>query len=233
MCLPAAAAGAGAAAGAASATSTAISVAGLAISAISTVAGLAQSQAQAQAQANYQARQADLTYQNAQRQAFVANQAKILQHQGQIKAEQASRAAYLNNVQNAQSAANKSYVAEQFKLKEARGAAAAKALNLYAKSIGNQGKVLASGATGQSVGLLVLDAERQPGFATAAESAKLESKVAQAGTQMGLIQDQGQSTINQAFSQLQPFSTAPQLEAEPIGEGTNLGLGIPSYNWDV
>ena len=59
----------------------------------------------------------------AQRQSSLANQQKIQQHQGQIRAEQASRAAYLNNVQNANSAANKSFVQEQFKMKEARMAA--------------------------------------------------------------------------------------------------------------
>ena len=102
---------------------------------------------------------------------------------------------------------------------------------MYAKSIGGQGKVLASGATGQSVGLLALDAERQAGFGTAAETAKLESKAAQAGTQMDIVQDQAQSSINNAYSRLIPPTAAAQLEAMPVGMGKDLNLGIPEYNW--
>ena len=202
--------------------------AGLAISAIGTIAGIAQAQQSAQ----FQAAQANVSYQNAQRQAYNANQQKIAQHQGQIRAEQASRAAYLDNVANANSAANKTYVQEQFKMKEARIAAGDKALQMYAKSIGNQGKVLASGATGGSVGLLVLDADRQAGFGTAAETAKLESKAAQAGVQMDIARDQAQSGINQAYSSLLPPTAAAQLEQQPVGMGKDLNLGIPSYNWD-
>ena len=211
MCIPAAA----------------IPAASLAISAIGTAAGIFQ----AQQSANFQAKQADAQFQNAQRQSFLANQQKIAQHQGQIRAEQASRAAYLDNVQNANSAANKSFVQEQFKMKEARAAASSKALQLYAKSIGNQGKILATGATGQSVGLLMLDAERQEGFGVAAETAKLESKAAQAGVQMDIVQDQAQSSVNQAYSRLIPPTQAPQLEAMPVGMGTDLNLGIPEYNF--
>ena len=46
----------------------------------------------------------------------------------------------------------------------------------------------------------MLDAERQAGFGTAAETAKLESKAAQAGTQMDIVQDQAQSSINNAYA---------------------------------
>lgn len=204
-----------------------ISALSLGLGAISTGFGIVQAQQQAQTQAM----QADIQYQNAQRQTFAANQQRIAQHQGQIRAEQASRAAFLDNVRNANSAANKTFVQEQFKMKEARAAASSKALQMYAKSIGGQGKVLASGATGQSVGLLMLDAERQAGFATAAETAKLDSKAAQAGTQMDIAQDQAQSSINAAYSRLAPPTTAPQLESMPVGMGTDLNLGIPEYNW--
>ena len=200
---------------------------GAVIGAVSSIAGIVQ----AQQSAAFQAAQADAQYQNAQRQADLANKQRIQQHQGQVRAEQASRAAYLNNVQNANSAANKSFVQEQFKMKEARAAASNKALQMYAKSIGGQGKILASGATGQSVGLLALDAERQAGFGTAAETAKLESKAAQAGTQMDIVQDQTQSSINNAYSRLIPPTAAPQLEAMPVGMGKDLNLGIPEYNW--
>ena len=221
MCLPAGPAGA----------ALGMQAAGLAISAVSTVASMAQAQASMQMQANQYEQQMNLQYQQAQQQAALQNRQIQQQHMGQVRQEIAANQAYQQQLQNNNTAANKTYTQEQAKLNEARAQAAFKAQTNYAKAIGSQGKVLASGATGQSVGLLMLDAERQAGFGTAAESAKLESKAAQAGTQMDIVQDQAQSSINNAYSRLIPPTAAAQLEAMPVGMGKDLNLGIPEYNW--
>ena len=76
----------------------------------------------------------------------------------QRSTERAERQYRLND-----EAANTAYIQEQVKLQEVRRKASFEAQAALARSIGNQGKVLASGRTGQSVGLPVKDAERQQG----------------------------------------------------------------------
>ena len=138
------------------------------VSAIGTVAGIAQSAQSMNMQAAQYKQQMDLQYQQAQQQADMQNKQIQADHQGRVRQEIAARRAYEQQLQNNNTAANKSYVQEQAKLQEAKAQAAFKAQSNYAKAIGAQGKVLASGATGQSVGLLAMDAERQEGLATAA-----------------------------------------------------------------
>ena len=65
--------------------------------------------------------QMDLQYQQAQQQADMQNKQIQAQHQGQIRQEIAARNAYEQQLQNNNTAANKSYVQEQAKLKEAKG----------------------------------------------------------------------------------------------------------------
>ena len=72
-------------------------------------------------------------------------------------------------------AANRAYVGQQGKLEEARKKAAFAQQTLLAKSIGAKGSILASGRTGQSVGLLARDVDRQQGFATAQDLASIDS----------------------------------------------------------
>ena len=74
-----------------------------------------------------------------------------------------------------QEAANRVYTAEQAQLEESRKAAAFEAQSILAKSIGAQGAILASGRTGQSIGLLVNDVERQAGVQKAQQTAMLEA----------------------------------------------------------
>ena len=207
-------------------------VIGLAISAIGTVAGIAQSSAQMQMQADQAQQQMDLQYQQAQQQAHQQNRQIVADHQGKIRQEIASRRAYEQQIQNNNTSVNKTYVQEQAKLQEARQQAAFKAQSNYAKSIGAQGKVLASGATGQSIGLLALDAERQEGFATAQANAGLRSAEQQAAVGMDVAYDQAKSQNNQAWTRLPAPTQAPVFADKPVGIGKDLDLGIPSYNWE-
>ena len=196
-----------------------------------TVAGIVQAQQSAAMQAAQYTQQQDLAYQQAQQSAYQQNEALVLQHQGEMRAEIAARDAYEQQLQNNNTAVNQTYVQEQAKLKEARDAAAFKAQSNYAKAIGSQGTILASGATGQSIGLLALDAERQLGFANAQADASLRSAEAQAAVGMDIAYEQAKSANNQAWNALPAPTQAPVFAPEPVGIGTDLGLGIPSYDW--
>ena len=72
-------------------------------------------------------------------------------------------------------AANRVYMGEQSQLSEKRKEAAFKAQTILAKSIGAKGSILATGRTGQSVGLLALDTERQAGRDVAATEAMMKA----------------------------------------------------------
>ena len=223
----------------------ALAAAGPALSAIGTIGGLAssaigimqgQQQAQQQQQAAaMQAQQAqqnmDLQYQSAQRQAHSERQAQVQKHIGDTRIQQASTLAYYNQLNNNNEAANKSYVSEQVKLNEAKDKAAFQAQKNYAKAIGAQGKVLSSGATGQSVGLLALDVERQKGFADAEQNASIRSAEQAASIGMDTAFTQAKGANNTAYNNLTPTVQAPLMTPDPQGVGENLNLGIPTYNW--
>ena len=217
-----------------------------ALSAIGTIGGLAssafgimqgQQQAAQQQQAAYmQAEQAqqnmDLQYQSAQRQAYQERQAQVQKHVGETRIAQAGTLAYYNQLNNNNEAANKSYVAEQVKMNEARDKAAFQAQKNYAKAIGAQGKILASGATGQSIGLLSMDVERQQGFADAEANATLRSAEQASAIGMESAFTKAKSANNQAYSNMPQTVQAPLLTPDPQGVGENLNLGIPTYNWN-
>lgn len=203
---------------------TAIPAVSLAVSAIGTTAGIIQAQQSAYMQVAMAQQQIDLAAQQRAEQAQLANKAALTQYEGQIRAQQESLRSYFTQVDNVNSAANKTYVQEQAKLAEAKTKAAFKNQAILAKSIGVQGKILASGATGQSVGLLALDAERQAGFAQAQQNASVDSAAMQSAISQDIAFDQAQSTANQAFSRTPPPPQAPVLD--PYGLA---GLEIPSY----
>ena len=220
MCVVTAGVGATAAA-ASAATATNI---GLAISAISTVASIAQAQQSAQMQAAQARTQMEMQTRQRAEGARLANRQALTQQQGQIRAEQASVRAYYQNIDSINSGLNKTFVQEQTKAEEARMKAAFKTEAILAKSIGVQGKILASGATGQSIGLLALDAERQAGRAQAQQNASVDSAIAQSAISQDIAFDQARSSANQAFSRTAPPTQAPILD--PYGMA---GLEIPSY----
>jgi hypothetical protein len=85
--------------------------------------------------------------------------------------------------------------------------------------------------TGQSVGLMALDAERQAGFGLAEQDATLRSAQRQAAVAMETAYIQNASENNLAHNRLPANPQHPNLVMDPVGDGTNLNLGIPAYNW--
>ena len=207
MCLPAAA----------------IPAASFAVSALGTVAGIAQ----AQQSANFQQQQAALQMQQQRQQTEVQNQQLANKYTGDVAAQQAQELAYNKQLLANNTAAQQSFNQEQTKLNEARTKAAFKAQEIYAKSIGAKGAVLATGATGQSVGLLALDADRQAGLGLAEQDATVESAAKQAAISGQLPFTQKESSDNQAYSQLAVPVQAPTFSPSP-GGGPIEG---PTYNW--
>ena len=200
----------------------------LAVSAATAVATTGLGIYQSQQQAAYQRQQADLarrqqaqqiaaqraqqqsSYNNAVTQARYTRQGQIQQHMGQIKAQFAAGEAAQQQIVNNQLAANRTQTAEQLKLKEARDKAAFRSQEIYAKQIGAMGRVMAMGQTGQSIGAIARDVNRQAGFAEAKEMATLRSAGTAADMQMQTAQAQLQSANNQAWNSV-PSVQAPFL----------------------
>ena len=227
MC-PVTAAAAGSAGAALSAN---IAIAGIAVSAISTGIGMYQAQQSMQFQAASARQQQDLAYRQAQQQQRFQNESIVNKHIGQVKAQQASSNAAMMAYYYGDMSVNQAYVDSQLKFKEAKDKAAFKSQSILAKMIGSKGKVLASGATGQSVGLLALDAERRGGFAQAEQDATVRSAEMAMGSSMEKNRLKALSQANTIGSKLDFPVQAPQLAPQPIGIGQDLNLGVPSYNW--
>jgi hypothetical protein len=138
--------------------------------------------------------------------------------------EQADKQYGLNN-----EALNTAYVQEQVKLTEVRRKASFEAQAALAKSIGMKGKILASGRTGQSVGLLVKDVERQSGFKKAQAAASVESAAQAASVGMQAAQNQADSANTKAangigFNPEKPY--LPEMPGSPNFVDP-IGLAIP------
>ena len=117
-------------------------------------------------------------------------------------------------------AANKVYEQEQSKISEAKKKAAFAQQTALAKSIGSKGAILSAGRTGQSVGLLVNDAERQSGFAQAQADAQLASTMEQSQISMDQAFLQSLGANNQAESRKGMAPTDPYMPQMP---------GIPTF----
>ena len=127
---------------------------------------------------------------------------------------------------------NTAYMQEQQKLGEIRQKAAFESQTALAKSIGAKGKILAAGRSGQSVGLLVNDVERQSGFKIAAENASVESAEAASSIAMQGAQNQADSANARAFSDVSWNPAAPYMPLMPDQPNfvDPIGLGIPLDN---
>jgi len=221
----------GAQAGTAAAASLGMAAIGTAISAASVGISMYQAQQSMQFQADSARQQQDLAYRQAQQQQRFQNEQIVNKHIGQVKAQQAaSNAANMAWFYGDQSA-NKAWVSQQQKFNEVKDKAAFKSQTILAKMIGSKGKVLASGATGQSVGLLALDAERRGGFAQAEQDATVRSAEMAMGNSMETTRIKALSNANKIGSMLDFPVQAPQLAPEPVGIGKDLELGIPAYSW--
>ena len=122
-------------------------------------------------------------------------------------------------------AANRTYVAEQAKLNEVRQKALFEQQNIIARSIGAKGSILATGRSGQSIGLLLQDVDRQAGFAEAQEMASLDSARDQAIISMDAAYLENQSSNNKAASSIGAKPKDPYLPKMPETP-TLVGLGI-------
>lgn len=200
------------------------------LSAVGTIAGIASSAIgvmQAQSQAAFARQQADLQLQQQRQQTEVQNQQLANQYASETAAQQAQRKSYENQLLNNSQAANRAFTQEQVKLDEARTKAAFRAQDIYAKGIGTKGSVLATGATGQSVGLLSLDADRKQGLGLAEQDASVASAAKQAGVAGSSVFDQKTTADNTAYSQLKVPVAHPTFSPSPGGGP----ISAPTYNW--
>ena len=124
-------------------------------------------------------------------------------------------------------AANRVYVAEQATLNEKRKEAAFEAQTILAKSIGAKGRILATGRTGQSVGLLALDTERQAGVATAQQEAMLKADYDSALIAMDSAYEQNLSDNRKAESSVGFAPNMPYLPEMPSVPNF-VGFDIPT-----
>ena len=131
-------------------------------------------------------------------------------------------------------AANRAYVGQQNKLEEARKKATFAQQTLLAKSIGAKGSILASGRTGQSVGLLARDVDRQQGFATAQDLASIDSARNAAIVAMEGDYLKAQSANNAALSGVSADPGDPFLPDLPQKPKFIEGIGLQindQYSW--
>ena len=128
---------------------------------------------------------------------------------------QRSKETYEEQARLNNEAANRVYMGEQAKMNEARKKAAFEAQSILAKSIGAKGTILAAGRSGQSIGLLVNDVERQAGFSKAQEVSMAESKIEQAGIAMEGAFLQAESDNRGALSNVAYNPSEPYLPEMP------------------
>ena len=202
------------------------------LSALGAVTGVASSVMgiqQQQQQVAYQQQQTAIQYENARQQAINRNQEITNQYVGEAAQRDRSMQAYQDQLGYNMDAQNRATMEQQTKLDEARTKAAFKSQEIYAKSIGAKGAILASGRSGQSVGLLAMDADRVAGMQQAEQDAmvKSASRAAQVGNEVAATQRANADV--QAWTQLAPSPLHPQLAGAPAGSVG--GVGVPTYNW--
>ena len=181
-------------------------------------------QRQQQDQYNLQVLQSNnqiLNQYNQQRQQVEMERAGIMsKHQAELTAYQRRKETADKQVRFNNEAANKVYEQEQIKMDEARKKAAFAQQTALAKSIGAKGAILSAGRTGQSVGLLINDVERQSGFEQAMADASKESTIQQSQISMDQAFLQSLGANNQAVSNVGMRPQDPYMPAFP---------GIPNF----
>ena len=187
-------------------------------------ASLLQRQNQTQQQYNLQVAQSNqqilAQYNQQQRQVRQERLNLMDRHEADKNIYQRSKEAAEEQSRLNNAAANRVYMGEQAKIDEARTAAAFEAQEILAKSIGAKGTIMASGRSGQSVGLLVQDVERQAGFAKAQELAMADKKVEQATIAMEGAYQQNLSDNAAAASNIAWNPSLPSMPEMP---------GIPEF----
>ena len=162
-----------------------------------------------------------------QREAVKAERAQLMQkNQVDRRLYQDSKETAQQQMKNNAEEANRVYTAEQARLDGKRKEAAFEAQSILAKSIGAKGTILASGRTGQSIGLLVNDVERQAGIQKTQQTAMLDSDRVAAIIGMENAFAANRAGDEQAMSQVGFNPEMPYLPSMPQVP-TFVGFEIP------
>ena len=166
--------------------------------------------------AAYSQQQQEVSYQNA-----VAQQ----QYLNQTAAYEQSERSYKEQISLNMAAANRAYVSEQGKLAAEFRKASEEAQKRSVTAIQQQGTVLASGRSGQSIGLLMADADRSYGrdFTMLGQNLAYANQDYFTGTES--IFNQAQSQQNVAASQRMIAPTSPIPMPGPSGVALVAGIG--------
>jgi len=160
-----------------------------------------------------------------QQQTAFANAQAQQQYQAQMAAHAHSEQAFNEQMRLNQEAASRAYVAEQERLKFEQQSAALEAQKLLISSTQAQGKIAASGRTGQSIGLLMSDVDREMGRDLAVLGLSLSNAHQDYFTNTEAIFNQAQSTINQAQSSRMLRPSEPLRAPGPSPFGLLAGIG--------
>jgi hypothetical protein len=165
------------------------------------------------------------SYQQQQQQADYANAVARQQYQAQLTAYNQSERSYEAQMRLNAEAANRAYTSEQSKLQAEYAQAAQKAQERTIQSLQQQGLVMATGRSGQSIGLLLADAERTAGR----DMAVLGQNLAYANQDYWIgaesIYNQQETANNMAASQRTLKPSSPIAMPGPSGIGLVAGLG--------
>jgi hypothetical protein len=167
-----------------------------------------------------------------QQQTAFANAQAQQQFQAQMAAYKQSETTFNEQIRLNAEAANRAYVAEQQKLGFEQQKAALEAHKSMITSMQAEGTVLASGRTGQSIGILANDATREYSrdLATLGMSLGYAYQDYYSGTDT--IFNQAQTAMNQAQSNRMLQPTAPLRMPGPSSFGLIAGLagaGLSGY----
>jgi len=159
-------------------------------------------------------------YTQAQQETNYANAVAQRQYEAQQQAYRQSEQAYAEQVRLNREAANRGYVSEQQKLQAEYRQAAEKAQQLSIQSLRQQGTILSSGRTGQSIGLLMADPEKQMG-----------RDLATLGQNLGYAQQDYFTSTTGIFNELQSAQNVAQSNrmiqpTAPIGAPGPSALGL-------
>lgn len=159
-------------------------------------------------------------YTQAQQETNYANAVAQQQYQAQLQAYRQSEQAYAEQTRLNREAANRGYISEQQKLQAEYRQAAEKAQQLSIQSLRQQGTILASGRTGQSIGILMADPEKQYG-----------RDLATLGQNLGYAQQDYFTSTTGIFNELQSAQNVAQSNRmikpiAPIGAPGPGALGL-------
>lgn len=172
--------------------------------------------------ASYSAQQqmAEYEYQNAMR-------ARDYEYALNMRAYEASQQAYQQQLDLNRQAANRAYEREQLKLKGEYEKAAQDAQTLLVQRMQAQGQALAAGRTGQGIGLLISDAQREYGRDLANLGTNLGYTTTESILGMeNIFQEQRSADILAANQRMLQPTKGPEPIKAPVSAGTMIaGIG--------